>query len=81
MYRPFVLRCRNRGAADIGVTGEGLAVDVMEARLILVVEILARVGDAGGSGKGDWARGVVECERCSSKSKSRGVIGLGIPGT
>lgn len=53
MYRPFVLRCRNRGAADIGVTGEGLAVDVMEARLSLVVEMLARVGDAGGSGKGD----------------------------
>jgi hypothetical protein len=53
VYRPFVLRCRNRGAAAIDVIGEGLAVDEVELRLILVVVMLATVGDTGRSGKGD----------------------------
>ena len=33
-----------------------------------------------GNGIGDAALGVVEWERCSSESRSRGVMGLGIPG-
>lgn len=61
--------------------GEDFAVDDTDSRLNLAVEIFDSTVDGEASVKGDCARGVVECERCSSKSISRGVIGLGIPGT
>lgn len=81
MYRPLVLRWRKSGAAGTGVKNDGFEVDDVDSRRNFV-EVPVGVGeDGGGSTWGDWARGVVECERCSSNSTSRGVMGLGIPGT
>ena len=84
MYRPLVLRWRKSGAAGTGAKNDGFEVEDVDSRRSLVEVEIFPVGvgdDGGGSAYGDWARGVVECERCSSNSTSRGVMGLGIPGT
>jgi hypothetical protein len=78
VYRPLVLRWRKSGAAATGVKNDDFEVDDVDSRRNFV-EVPVGVGEDGGGG--DWARGVVECERCSSNSTSRGVMGLGIPGT
>jgi hypothetical protein len=65
-------------------SGDGRVCEEVESRLSGLELILLGIDVAVASAKlevmGEVARGVVEWERCSSGSKSRGVMGLGIPG-
>jgi hypothetical protein len=74
----------NRGeVGDDKGSGDGRDCEEVESRLSKLDPLL-EIDDVNESVKlavmGEVARGVVEWERCSSGSKSRGVMGLGIPG-
>lgn len=68
-----------RGAAEVGDVGreDWRNADSGRARVVGALDVLSVMSE----NKGDMARGVAESDLCSSSSMSRGVIGLGMPGT
>ena len=79
-------RCKNNGVVGLGDPRARLD-DVEFSRLSIFEIPTDAVADSPPMLKevimlGEVARGVVECDRCSSvkMSKSRGVMGLGMPG-
>lgn len=68
-----------RSTVEVGDVGreDWRNTDSEPARAVEVLDVLS----AKSEDKGDMARGVAECDLCSSRSASRGVIGLGMPGT
>lgn len=68
-----------RGAAEVGDVGreDWRNVGSGPATAVEALDVLSIKSED----KGDMARGVAECDLCSSRSRSRGVIGLGMPGT
>jgi len=68
-----------RGAVEAGDGGreDRRNADSGPARVVEALDVLSIISED----KGDMARGVAESDLCSSSSMSRGVIGLGMPGT
>lgn len=68
-----------RGAVEIGDVGreDWRNVDSGPVTAVEALDVLSVKSED----KGDIARGVAERDLCSSRSRSRGVIGLGMPGT
>ena len=59
--------------------GDDFAAKEIDSCLVSAIAILDSTVDGKASAKEVCVRGVVECDRCASRSILRGVIDLGIP--